>query len=242
MTNRGKNSNSYGNNLPIGIKKQVTLPERHWEFSKKCFDKYSEGIREMVRLAEVVINKNIKRFCDVHDIKDVSQTGIEEWLINEFPYLETSTPKNHIDLTREIIMGEANVIDHKRYISIVELDVVCPNVTDNHVVELKQVLSNGKERIRKHDDDSYYLPSEKAFVGESWKDVAERCLKEELGIQKYDVMIVQKRYTTTPPVSSYMGIDSVVTVERVMVMILKSEYKETYMEVQESKTTYFGWG
>ena len=130
---------------------------------------------------------------------------LKEWLtLNEIDISKwgTGDTKSVENLWDELVNGDIQLLDNppSRVVNVVEVSIR----RDNYVlIEAEQEFDDGKKRTRDR------LPSEKIKVGEDHSDAALRCLEEELGIDRKNVILAkttgkpQKVFTDSP---SYPGL------------------------------------
>jgi hypothetical protein len=148
--------------------------------------------------------------------------------------------KTLADLYKEIIAGETvlDLTDGKivRHLHVVGITVTCGNFL---LKEDRQVFTNGRVRNR----ELTVSCAEKMINGETPKESAIRCLKEELGIDVNERDLVAKvHFETEDDSHSYPGLKSIYY-RNPFDYEMKPEFfkEEGYMEVQDNKTSYFIW-
>jgi len=105
-------------------------------------------------------------------MKFESEDDLRAWLHGHG--IDTSTwTKSVGDLWREYANGETTFADGSRVVSVVRVVI---RRGDHVLFEVGQVLDGGERRTRNA------LPSEKMKPGESVREAALRCVREELGV------------------------------------------------------------
>lgn len=115
-------------------------------------------------------------------------------------------------------------------------------VTGNHfqLVEDRQVFSKDQSVVRRGFD----FVAERRKYGEDLLEGAHRALEEELQIPAHTLDIRSEWYldsTKGADQPSYKGLYSVYHFYNFSTQIPESEWRESYKEVLEDKTTYFVW-
>lgn len=148
--------------------------------------------------------------------------------------------KSIFALYREILEGETKLsfIDGvlTRELHVVGIVVTCG---DYLLKEEKQVFTDGRARYRELTSSC----TEKMIEGETPKEAAVRCLKEEIGIDVHETELTAKVSHTTEDISSsYPGLKSIYYRNPFSYEMKPELFKEEgYQEFQDDKTTYFIW-
>ena len=145
------------------------------------------------------------------------------------------------ELYCEIVSGETELFlddDGKLYrtLHVVGIVVTCQG---RRLKEDRQEFVDGRKRHR----NLSVSCAEKIIKGETPKQAAVRCLKEELGINVHETEVIAKvNHSNTEISSSYPGLNSVYY-RNPFEYEMKPEFfkEEGYQEFQENKTTYFIW-
>lgn len=167
-------------------------------------------------------------------------------LLKEFPNIDTSTWDKPVSaLYSEIENGECvlGIEDGKLHRRVDVVSVKCFHTNEDgqrfQICEEKQVFNNGVVRER----GNKYV-AEKLKVGETPEQCAIRGLAEELQIEGPDVQVIplidentcKKREST-----SYKGIQCSYNAYIFSCEIFKTHYKDSYVEKQSDKETFFTW-
>ncbi len=157
----------------------------------------------------------------------------------------TGKAKTLEHLVGEVAKGECSLVtdetgELRRHIEVLAVDVLHrqDDGTYLHLVEAKQVFTDGRVRVRE-------LPqsiSEKLVAGETPGESLMRGLEEELGItqvlEAHDLGVSAKEAES----ESYPGLVTRTTVYDKVALIAEADFCPTgYQEVQSDKTTYFEW-
>jgi hypothetical protein len=144
------------------------------------------------------------------------------------------------ELYKEIVDGETELFEMDgeliRTVTVVGVVVTCGK---HRLKEDRQEFTDGRVRHR----DLTVSCAEKLINGETPKQAAVRCLKEELGIEVHESeLIPHVNHSNTDLSSSYPGLKCVYH-RNPFDYEMKPEYfkPEGYQEFQENKTTYFIW-
>jgi hypothetical protein len=215
------------------------LTNEQWEIVKKIGSgKYSEGVRKMSRLIDAQAKRRLQSAAMVLSC-EADCNSLMETLRRRYPELETGRKKT-ADLVAEIMLGESRLEhDHEqqtivRVVSVSSVSIVHPSEPSKYLVELRQewgdrIVERGLEGI-----------SEKVLGGESPVEAAIRGVKEELGISLAFIKHGRESLEANQK-SAYKGIQSFSCVQSFSATIAQSDYQNEYREIQEAKTTVFGW-
>lgn len=170
----------------------------------------------------------------------LSHYGVDMTYWGEGPH------KNEMDLLREINEGESvlSVTDQgtlQRKVDSAAVDVFYKEDGDRlyHLVEDRQVFSDGRERRRPHLIESV---SEKRKGLDELLSTAERALREELGIEGEIEISQVGRVIHGREAKSYPGLYTLYDVLQFRVFLSPDQFREEgYVEELNGLTTYFVW-
>jgi hypothetical protein len=175
---------------------------------------------------------------EIKNLEHLNQT-LNDYDINpnDWGNGETRTLK---ELYKEIVDGETELSDNFgeliRTVTVVGIVVTC---NDFKLKEDRQEFTDGRIRHR----DLTVSCAEKLIKGETPKQAAVRCIKEELGIEIHESELVPHvNHSTADMSSSYPGLKCVYHRNQFDYEMKMEFFKpEGYQEFQENKTTYFIW-
>lgn len=176
-----------------------------------------------------------------------SKAELKDIIRNQFPYINTDSWMKKVSaLYAEIKNGECilGIENEKLHRRVDVVSIKCFYTDENfqrfQLIEEKQVFTNGKDRPPR----GYKWVAEKMQRGESPEHAAIRGLKEELKIFGSDVHVeslpkentFEKRESDT-----YKGLECSYNKYWFSINIIKAHYKDSYVEVQGDKQTFFKW-
>jgi hypothetical protein len=195
-------------------------------------------------LQESIGQNDIINSVEFEPLSIKSEEELCIWL-NKFPDIKPNEwIKTVSDLYKEIETGECilGIEDKKLHRRIDVVSIKCFHTNEEgqrfQIFEEKQVFKNGRERQR-----GFNYIAEKLQSNETPEECAKRGLAEELQIAGPDVHLVplteenkfEKRET------SYTGIQGSYNKYFFSCEIPKLFFKDSYIEEQEDKSTYFSW-
>lgn len=124
----------------------------------------------------------MKKFDDINELRSwLTEKGINTnaWGGDQ--------AKRVVDLWQEIAKGEAGIQDNPPLRTLEVVRVIIRR-EKSVLVEAEQELGSGQQRWRNQ------FPSEKMKRGESYREAALRCLREELGVDDEQVTLLPSTY------------------------------------------------
>lgn len=182
---------------------------------------------------------------NIQQVSLSSQQDLDQ-LLAKFPDIDTGTwIKSVSSLYNEVKTGECilEIEDGKLHRRVDIVSVKCFHTNDNgerfQLFEERQIFKNGNTRER-----GYKFIAEKLQLGESPEQAAIRGIAEELQISGPEVHVISLPEENTferKESSAYKGLQSSYNIYFFSCEISANHYKNTYVEEQQDKSTFFSW-